>query len=245
LPSEHERDVVIIAIDDELRSRMARGEGSGTRTYTIYDGTGRIVNTIRSTSVARALDEFGENNDIDTTHYTARELGVTYNNYGDAQAAADTQNARPAVQQAADHVIPEPAERLGPGQSTYSVEHIPTGQVTSQIGNDAADAIQRVARLTGSTPNNFRIAQTAPATDLKRYRVGNHTYGREIIHAANREEAIRLFAHNNNISVDDVTSGPSFVAELVDDEQSQDAAAQLATQVAESLKRMRKLAGLK
>ena len=99
LPSEHERDVVIIAIDDELRSRMARGEGSSTQTYTIYDGTGRIVNTIRSTSVARALDDFGENNDIDTTHYTARELGVTYNNYGDAQAAADSQNARPAVQQ--------------------------------------------------------------------------------------------------------------------------------------------------
>ena len=231
LPSEHERDVVIIAIDDELRSRMARGEGAGTRTYTIYDGTGRIVNTIRSTSVARALDDFGENNDIDTTHYTARELGVTYNNYGDAQAAADTQNA---------------AQRPGPGQSTYSVEHIPTGQVTQVIGNDAADAIQRQATATGGLHSNFRIASTgSPANNLKRYRVGNHTYGREIIHAANRAEAIRLFAHNNNISVDDVTSGPSFVADLVDDEQSQDAAAQLATQVAESLKRMRKLAGLK
>jgi hypothetical protein len=179
--------------------------------------------------VARALDDFGENNDIDTTHYTARELGVTYNNYGDAQAAADTQNA---------------TQRPGPGQSTYSVEHIPTGQVTQVIGNDAADAIQRQATATGGLHSNFRIAQTAPATE-QRWRVGNHTYGREIIHAANREEAIRLFAHNNGISVDDVTLGQGFVADLVDDSQSQDAAAQLATQVAESLKRMRKLAGLK
>ena len=225
------KTAVLNAIDTELRSRQDAGQGAGTRTYTIYDGTGRIVNTIRSTSVARALDDFGENNDIDTTHYTARELGVTYNNYGDAQAAADTQNA---------------AQRPGPGQSTYSVEHIPTGQVTQVIGNDAADAIQRQATATGGLHSNFRIASTgSPANNLKRYRVGNHTYGREIIHAANREEAIRLFAFNNNISVDDVTSGPSFVADLVDDEQSQDAAAQLATQVAESLKRMRKLAGLK
>jgi hypothetical protein len=137
---------------------------------------------------------------------------------------------------------------VGIGQSTYSVEHIPTGEITQVGANDAADAIQRVATATGGLHSNFRIAQTAPATpanNLKRYRVGNHTYGREIIHAANREEAIRLFANNNAISYDEVVDGPSFVAELVDDDQSQDAAAQLATQVAESLNRMRKLAGLK
>ena len=116
-----------------LHSDTTPSEVAGTRTYTIYDSMDRIVNTIRSTSAARALDEFGENNDIDTTHYTARLT----------------------VQQAADHVIPTP----GPGQSWYSVEHIPTGQVTRVIGNDAADAIQRQATATGGLPMSLRIAQ--------------------------------------------------------------------------------------
>lgn len=204
-------------------------EVAGTRTYTIYDSMDRIVNTIRSTSAARALDEFGENNDIDTTHYTAR----------------------PIVQQAADHVIPTP----GPGQSWYSVEHIPTGQVTRVIGNDAADAIQRQATATGGLPISLRIAQATPYADDaderermrgereqisqdmaqqdEEWQVGNHTYGREIIRAPNREEAIRLFAHNNGISVDDVTSGPSFIAH------------QLTISTNESIDLIRKLAGLK
>jgi hypothetical protein len=52
-----------------------------------------------------------------------------------------------------------PAQRPGPGQSTYSVEHIPTGQVTQVIGNDAADAIERQATATGGQQSNFRIAQ--------------------------------------------------------------------------------------
>ena len=237
LPTEHERDVVIIHIDDELRRRMARGEGSPFATYTIYDGTGRVVNTIRATSAAMALDTYGDNFDIDTTHYTARPTvqqaadhvipepaqgpgQSTYSNYADAQAAADSQNA---------------AQRPGPGQSRYTVEHIPSGAVMWMIGNDAADAIQRVATATGDNPSNFRIAQTAPATPAQdeQWNVGNHTYGREIIRAPNREEAIRLFAHNNNISVDDVTSGPSFIAN------------QLTDSTNESIDLIRKLAGLK
>ena len=66
----------------------------------------------------------------------------------------------------------------------------------------------------------------------QQWKVGNHTYGREIISAPDRAEAIRLFAYKNGISVDDVTSGPSFVAEPVD-------------QTNESIKQLRKLAGLK
>jgi hypothetical protein len=67
----------------------------------------------------------------------------------------------------------------------------------------------------------------------EQWQVGNHTYGREIIRAPNREEAIRLFAHNNRISVDDVTSGPSFIAN------------QLTVSTNESIDLIRKLAGLK
>ena len=264
-------------------------EVAGTRTYTIYDEAGGVVNTIRSTSAARALDEFGENNDIDTTHYTARPT-------------------------------------VGIGQSTYSVEHIPTGEITQVVANDAEDAIQRVATETRGMLGNFRIAQAtsddtghaglpdahrgwlddinnqsdmslinvlrnlnggvgnlseqqaayfrvtvkrelrrrginpdeatpSPATtyaddadERERMRsererisqgmsqtewvVGNHTYGRETIRAPSRDDAINSFAHNNGISVDDVTSGPSFIAEP-------------AAQTNESIDLIRKLAGLK
>jgi len=192
-------------------------EVAGTRTYTIYDSMDRIVNTIRSTSAARALDEFGENNDIDTTHYTARPT-------------------------------------VGIGQSTYSVEHIPTGEITQVVANDAADAIQRQATATGGLPMSLRIAQATPyaddADERERMRsereqisqdmaqqdpmwiVGNHTYGRETIRAPSRDDAINSFAHNNGISVDDVTSGPSFIAEP-------------AAQTNESIDLIRKLAGLK
>jgi hypothetical protein len=66
-----------------------------------------------------------------------------------------------------------PAQRPGPGQSTYSVEHIPTGQVTQVIGNDAADAIERQATATGGQQSNFRIAQatnTQPADQQNQLR---------------------------------------------------------------------------
>jgi hypothetical protein len=144
---------------------------------------------------------------------------------------------------------------VGIGQSTYRVEHIPTGEITQVVANDAGDAIQRVATETRGMLGNFRIAPaTTYADDAderermrgereqisrdmsqqdEQWQVGNHTYGREIIRAPNREEAIRLFAHNNRISVDDVTSGPSFIAN------------QLTVSTNESIDLIRKLAGLK
>ena len=201
-------------------------EVAGTRTYTIYDSMDRIVNTIRSTSAARALDEFGENNDIDTTHYTARPIG--------------------------------------PGQSTYSVEHIPTTQLTQVVANDAEHAIAQMVAQTGGVASNFRIAPATPyaddADERERMRqereqisqdmaqqdpmwiVGNHTYGRETLRAPNRADAIRLFAHNNGISVDDVVSVPSFIAaRAAETTRYLDSS----TQVAESINLIRKLAGLK
>jgi len=149
-----------------------------------------------------------------------------------------------------------PAQRPGPGQSTYSVEHIPTGQVTQVIGNDAADAIERQATATGGQQSNFRIAQatnTQPAdqqNQLRRddpvtsndpeaespvapqsYRVGNHTYGREVLQATSQEDAVAKFAERNGLTREQVTDEPGFVAEPTD-------------QISESIKELRRLSGL-
>jgi hypothetical protein len=93
--------------------------------------------------------------------------------------------------------------------------------ISSDQGRPDSPAPQQAADQATPTPDNTE----------QRWRVGNHTYGRELVRAPDRAEAIRTFAFNNGISVEEVMSESGFVAELV-------------VETNESINRIRKLAGL-
>ena len=74
-------------------------------------------------------------------------------------------------------------------------------------------------------------AAAAQANQEQKWKVGNHTYGREIITAPTREDAIIKFALNNGTNIQRVQEEPGFIAEPYNE-------------VAESVNLIRKLAGL-
>lgn len=105
-----------------------------------------------------------------------------------------------------------------------------SAQAQAQIA-DAERAAQQQRALVRDDPvtSNDPEAQDGPGM----WMVGNHTYGRETLRATSRDDAIRQFAERNGITVDDLTSDRSFVAQLQEPVQQE-----------LDLREMRRLAGL-
>jgi len=76
--------------------------------------------------------------------------------------------------------------------------------------------------------------EETPPDGAGTWTVGNHTYGRETFQANSRDEAIQAYAERNGITVADLTADRSFVADLAQ-----------TTQTNESIKELRRLAGLR
>lgn len=145
-----------------------------------------LINVLRNVAVSELLSDQqaayfrvrikhelrrrGINPDTDTEPVQQQgelDFNPPTNTYADD--AAERERMRGEREQLSREFTPTPdAPRAGPGQSTYSVEYIPTGNITQVVGNDAADAIERQARASGIDARGFRIATNESVNTLRR-----------------------------------------------------------------------------
>ena len=167
-----QRNLIIITINQELRSRQT------TNYNDLAANARRAENDVRASlpqSHREFLDDLANKSDMGLINIL-RNNNV-YQGVSEQAAAYFRVQLKHELRRRGINPDSEsdatPAQRPGLGQSTYSVEHIPTGQVTQVIGNDAADAIERQATATGGQQSNFRIAQatnTQPADQQNQLR---------------------------------------------------------------------------
>jgi hypothetical protein len=87
----------------------------------------------------------------------------------------------------------------------------PDSEAEANLVNNAAADQQNQLRRDDPVTSNDPEAESSIAPQS--YRVGNHTYGREVLQATSQEDAVAKFAERNGLTREQVINEPGFVAE--------------------------------
>lgn len=256
-----ELNVVTLDIGDLEATATTQDAGRPEVTWNIINGLGEPAGTVNARTSDEALHVYGSVNNVDTRYYratpaeTASSAG-TYTSFADAQAAADRINAGGAENAVRDSLPQAHREWLDnvADKSDMDLINVLRNVSTTAVLNDQQTAyfrviIKRELRRRGISDSerdaSERDNMTSPddetiddimgseSDETGLWTIGNHTYGRETFRANSRDEAIQAYAERNGISVNDLTSDRSFVANLAQPRQTN-----------ESIKDLRRLAGL-
>ena len=251
------RELGLVTFDITDLEAIATTQDAGREEleWSVRDGLGRFVGTVNARSSDEAVRIYGSTNDIDPRNYTASLTDdtpphatepTTNNNAELATAAGGAENAvRDSLPEAHRDWLDNVTDK-----SDMDLINVLRNVSTSAFLSDQQTAyfrimIKRELRRRGISDSE-RDATPAQPTQQElplepaapdgtgRWTVGNHTYGRETFLAANRNDAIHTYAERNGVSVDDLTADRSFVATLAQP-----------SQTTESIKELRRLAGLK
>lgn len=254
LSSQAQRDAVVRAIDDELRRRQDRGETSREVFDSLPVGWQQILTQVsnltdenlqRYVTAAPDIDSNILSDEQKTFVSTAlnTELRRRNNNSELAASAGNAENAVRASLPDAHRAWLDDIDNQS-DMSLINVLRNLTGNTSNLSEQQAAYfrvQVKHALRRRGISPDDAPATQgelnlepTAAQDGAGLWMIGNHTYGRETFRANSRNEAIQAYAERNDISVDDLTSDRSFVAQLTEPEQTN-----------ESIDLIRRLAGLK
>lgn len=206
-----QRNLITSTIEQELRSR------SSTDYTAMANAANNAENTVRDSLplAHRAwLDDVAEKTDMDLIN-VLRNVDTT-SILNDQQVAYFRVTIKHELRRRGINPDSETAQAVG--------NHLQSQQVEPEVDLSSPDD-EDIHDIMGGDEES---------AEQQWYRVGNHTYGRELLKATSQQDAINQFANRNNLTQAQVTDEPGFVAEPTD-----------ASELDESINRIRQLAGLK